>query len=217
MHQVLIHQIVLKETNLVNLKSDVDKLDIDKLKNVPTNLSNLKSKEDKLDVGKLVHVSVDLSKLSDVAKNDVAKKDAYNAKIKDIEDKIPVITNLTTNTTLNAKINEVKNEILRITNLATTAALNDIKNKIPNITNLATTTAFAAVENEIPDHSKYITTPEFNKLTAKSLAGRLGQINSASKNDIANFVKKTDFDDKLTNLNKKLLQIKQNMYLFKMN
>ena len=42
----------------------------------------------------------------------------YNAKIKDIEDKIPGITNLATNTALNAKINEVKNGIPSITNLA---------------------------------------------------------------------------------------------------
>ena len=35
-----------KETGLANLKSDVDKLDIDELKNVPTNLNNLKRKED---------------------------------------------------------------------------------------------------------------------------------------------------------------------------
>ena len=72
-----------------------------------------------LDVDKLVPVSVDLSKLSDVVKN-VLKKDVYNAKIKNIEDNIPDITNLATNTTLNAKINEVKNEIPSLTNLATT-------------------------------------------------------------------------------------------------
>ena len=42
-----------KKIDLANLKSNVDKLDIDKLKNVPTNLSNLKSKVDKLDVDKL--------------------------------------------------------------------------------------------------------------------------------------------------------------------
>ena len=41
----------------------------------------------------------------------VLKKDVYNAKIKDIEEKIPDITNVATNTTLNAKINEVKIEI----------------------------------------------------------------------------------------------------------
>ena len=49
----MIHQNLPKKINLANLKSDVDKLDIDKLKNVPTNLSNLKTKVDKLDVDKL--------------------------------------------------------------------------------------------------------------------------------------------------------------------
>ena len=47
-----------KNIELGNLKSDVDKLDIDKLKNVPTNLSNLKSKVDKSDVDKLVPVPI---------------------------------------------------------------------------------------------------------------------------------------------------------------
>ena len=36
------------EVDLANFTSDVDKLDTDKLKNVPTNLSNLKSKVNKL-------------------------------------------------------------------------------------------------------------------------------------------------------------------------
>ena len=61
--------------------------------NVPTNLSNLKSKVDKLDVDKQVPAPVDLSKLSDIVKNAAAKKDLYNAKIKNIEDKFPDITN----------------------------------------------------------------------------------------------------------------------------
>ena len=67
-------------------------MDIDRLEKVPSGLNNLKSKGDKLDADKLVHVPVDLRKLSDVVKNDVFKKDVYNAKIKDIEDKIPDIT-----------------------------------------------------------------------------------------------------------------------------
>ena len=71
-----------KKTDLANLKSDRDKLDTDKLKNVSNNLSNLKSKVDKLDVDKLVSVPVYLNKLSDLVKNDVLKKDVYNAKIK---------------------------------------------------------------------------------------------------------------------------------------
>ena len=52
----------LLKVDLPNLKSDVDKLDVDKLKNVPTNLSNSKSKVAKLDVDKLVPAPVDLSK-----------------------------------------------------------------------------------------------------------------------------------------------------------
>ena len=216
----------------IGLKSDVDKLDIDKLKNAPSNLSNLKSKVDKLDDDKLVFVPVDLSKLSDVVKKGLVKKDVYNAKIKNIEDKIPDINNLATNTTDKAKINEIKNEISSITNLATTTALNakinEVKNKITNITNLATTAALAAVENKIPnvsnlvkktdcnikisetenkittdhDHDKYIATQELNKLTSEIFTARLAQANLASKSDIANFVKKTDFDDKLKILTK---------------
>ena len=58
------------------------------------------------------------------SKNDVVKKDVYNAKIKNIEDKIPDITNLATNASLNAKIYEVKGEIPSTTNFATNASLN---------------------------------------------------------------------------------------------
>ena len=66
----------------------------------------MKSKVDKLDVVKLVPALVDLSKLSDVIKNEVVKKNVYNAKIITIESKMPDITNLATNANLNAKINE---------------------------------------------------------------------------------------------------------------
>ena len=99
-----------KKVDFTSLKSIIDKLDIDKLKNFPTNFKNLKSKVDKLDFDKLVPGTVDLIKLSDVVKNAVVKKDVYNAKIKNIENKIPDITNLATKTTLNAKINKVKGE-----------------------------------------------------------------------------------------------------------
>ena len=57
--------------DLASLKSNVDKLDIDKLKKCSTSLNNLKSKVDKLDVNKLVPIPVDVSKLSDIVKNDV--------------------------------------------------------------------------------------------------------------------------------------------------
>ena len=93
-----------KKVDLAKLISNGDKLDIAKLKIVPTNLNNLKYKIDKLHVDELVLVFVNLRKLSDVVKNDAFKKDVYNAKVKNIKDKIPDIANLATNTTLNAKI-----------------------------------------------------------------------------------------------------------------
>ena len=62
-----------EKTDIANLKSNIGKLDIDSLKNVPINLSVLRSKLDKLDVDKLVPVIFDLSKLSDLVKNDVVK------------------------------------------------------------------------------------------------------------------------------------------------
>ena len=96
---------------MVSLKTEVDKLDIEKLKSFPNNLNNLKTKVHKLDIGKLVPVRVDLSKLSTVVKNEVVKKTEYNAKIKNIEDKIPDISNLATKTILNTKINEVKTKM----------------------------------------------------------------------------------------------------------
>ena len=48
-----------KKVDLSNLKSNVDKLDIDKLKNAPNDFRNLKRKIDKLDVDKLLPVPVD--------------------------------------------------------------------------------------------------------------------------------------------------------------
>ena len=50
-----------------------------------------------------------LSDLSEVRKNDFIKKDVYNAKIENIEDKLPNITNLATNTTLTAVENKIPN------------------------------------------------------------------------------------------------------------
>ena len=122
------------------------------------------------------------------------KQDLCNAKIQNIEDKVPDSTDLVTNTTLNSKINEVKN-------------------KIPSFNNLATsTTAFTAVEK-----NKYLTIVNISllhnlkKLTAETFAARLSQVSLACKRDAANFVKSTDFDNKLKNLIKMLLHIKQSM------
>ena len=58
-----------------------------------------------MNFNKLTLAPVDLSKLSNVLKNEVVKKTEYDAQMKNIEDKIPDITNLAIKTILNAKIN----------------------------------------------------------------------------------------------------------------
>ena len=119
--------------------------------------------------------------------------------MKNIENKMADATTAT----LNAKINEVKSKIPNI-NLAATSSLTVVENKIHNVRNLVKKEKIVTqiLENKITtdhDQDKYITTQEFNKLTSEKFSARLKQANLASKNDIANFVKKTDFD-KLKNV-----------------
>ena len=107
------------------------------------------------------------------------KKTEYNAKIKNIEDKIPDIGNLARKSLLNTKINEFKNEIPSITGLATTSALTAVENKIPDTSNFVKKTDFnpkvTEIEKKITDHNhdKYITTTEFNKLATDAVNARL--------------------------------------------
>ena len=105
-----------------------------------TNLASLKTEVDKLDIDKLVPVPVDLSKLSDVVKNDVVKKDVYDklvAKVDNIdtsrfvlktkydtdkselEKKIPDASSLVKKTDYNTKITAIEGQIPDVTNLAT--------------------------------------------------------------------------------------------------
>ena len=70
------------------MKTEVDKLGINKLVNVPSGVNNLKIKLDDLDVGKLKAVSVDLKKISDVVSKEIVKRTVYNklnAKLNNLE------------------------------------------------------------------------------------------------------------------------------------
>ena len=57
-----------------------------------TNLAALKSEVDKIDVDKLKTTPADLAKLSNVVKNDVVKKTDYNTKVTSVENQIAGIT-----------------------------------------------------------------------------------------------------------------------------
>ena len=68
-------------------------------------------------------------------------------------------------------------------------------------------------ENNILDHDydEYITTQESNRLMAETFANELKQTNLASKNNITDFVKNTDFDNKLKNISKGVTSNKKNI------
>ena len=104
----------------------------------------------------------------------------YISKVKNIEDKIPGITNAT----LKTKINEVKSEMPIISDLATTATTPTVVGrKIPNVSNLVKNTGYSTTISQIKnkiftnhDHDKYITTQEFNKLTAENCSVILARV-----------------------------------------
>ena len=72
--QLLIHEKFAKNVDLANLKSEVGKLDSDKLEKVPTGLKSLESNVNKLNVDKLATVQGGFNKLSDVVTTMLLKR-----------------------------------------------------------------------------------------------------------------------------------------------
>ena len=197
----------------VDLSNYATKADIKNITHVDTsgfalktNLANLKTEVDKLDIDKLRPLLHDVSKLSNVVTNEVVKKSTYDklvAKLNNIdtsgfllttkydrdktklENKIPDTNGLVKKTNYNTKITELENQIPDISNLATKAALTTVENKIPDISNLATKTLVNKVANIIPDINNLATktalTTVENKIT-----------------DISSLVKKSDYNRKIT-------------------
>ena len=198
-----------------------------------TNLANLKSEVDKLDIDKLVPVPSDLSKLSNVVKNDVVKKDVYDKLVtkvnnidtsgfvlktkydtdkSELENKTPNTSGLVKRTDYNTKITDTEGKNPDVSGLATKTALTTVENKIPSVSSLVKKTDYNTKITEIENkrnnhnHNKYITASEFNTLAADVFNARSLQ---------ANLVTKTDFDAKLSSLNKRVTTNKT--HLLKMN
>ena len=130
----------------INVKVDFSnyatKADIKNISHVDTssfalkaNLANLKTGVDKLDIAKLVPAPVDLSKLSDVLKNYVIKKTDYNARITEIENQIPDVSNLATKTELNTVENKIPDTGGLVKKTDYSSKIADIEGKIPDVTN----------------------------------------------------------------------------------
>ena len=179
----------------VDLSSYATKADIKNISHIDTsnftlksNLANLKTKVNKLDIDKLKPIPTDLSKLSNVVKNDIVKKADYNKlgtkvdnldtsrfilKTKydtdksELENKIPDTSGLVKKTDYITKITEIEGKIPDIGNLATKGALTSVENKIPDISNLATKAGLTTVENKIPDISSLVKKIDYNAKITK--------------------------------------------------
>ena len=115
--------------DLVSLKAEVDKLDIDKLVSVPVDLSKL-SDVIKHVVEKAVHDKL-VEKVNNIDTSGFVLKTKYDTNIK-----IPDTVGLSNKTDYNDKITETENKIPSISSLATNAALTIVENKIPNHSSL---------------------------------------------------------------------------------
>ena len=143
------------KTNLAALKSEVDKIDVDKLKTTPTDLSNL----------------------SNVVKNDVVKKNDYNTKVTSIENQIAGVTkNTIDNLAYITKLKAVdtSNFVLK-TKLASDVntsedKIDTVDKKIQDISGLATKTSLTSYLQTATFNSK-VTEVE-NKIKATDIIAK---------------------------------------------
>ena len=139
-----------------------------------------------------------IAKVNNIDTSDLAIKTKYNTDKTKSENKIPDVTDFVKK----VKLTELENKIPD--NLATKPALTTVENKIPNVNNLVKKTDYntkvTEIENKLNNHNhdKYIDTSEPNKLAVDVFNARLTE---------ANLVTKTDFDAKLSGLNRKITQI----------
>ena len=122
------------KTNLANLKTEVDKLDIHKLKPVPTDLSKL-SNVVKNDVVKKADYNKLVTKVDNIDTSEFVLKTKYDTDKSELENKTPDTSGFDKNTDYNTKITEIEDKIIDISNLATKNALTAIENKIPSVSN----------------------------------------------------------------------------------
>ena len=153
-----------------------------------TNLAALKSEVDKIDVDKLKTAPVDLAKLTNAVENDLVKKTVYNTKVTIIETQV---AGLTKNTVDNlADITKLKaidtNSFVLKTKLASDVTtlenkIYTVDKKIPDVSGLATKTSLNA----------YLQTAIFNsKVTEVENKIKAADIIAKSANTKANTIRR---------------------------
>ena len=150
-----------------------------------TNLAALKTEVDKIDVDKLKTAPIDLARLSNLVKNDVVKKTDYNAKVTSIEGQIVGITkntmgNLADITKLKAV--DTSNFVTRTKFSADTNALDD---KIDGVEKKTDTSGLATKTSL----NSYLRTSTFNsKVTEVENKIKAADIIAKSANTKANTI-----------------------------
>ena len=145
------------KSNLASLKTEVDKLDIDKLTPVPSDLAKLSNVVEnrvvkKTEYDKLVNKVNGIDTTNFVSRTKYEKDGSdFEDKINKVDKKIPDVGDLIKKTDFNTKITEIESKIPSISRLATSSTLTAFENKIPDVSSLATTSALTPVENKIPD------------------------------------------------------------------
>ena len=168
------------------------------------NLAALKSEVDKIDVDKLKTTPADLAKLSNVVKNDVVKKTDYNTKVNSTENQIAGVTkNTLDNLADRTKLKSVDtNNFVLKTKL--TADVNTLENKIdgvdkkiPDISGLATKTSLTSYLQTATFNSK-VTEVE-NKIKSTDIIAKSANTKAnTTRSDLTGYVKKADVATDIT-------------------
>ena len=141
------------------------------------------------------------AKVNNIDTSTLVLKSKYQTYKTELKKKIPDVTDFVKKT----KLTKLENKIPDISSLATKTALTAVENKTPNVSSLVKKTncdtKISDLEKKLTDHNhdKYITTPEFNALAASVFNEKLAQ---------KNLMTKTDFDAKLSSLNRNNTSIK---------
>ena len=171
-----------------------------------TNLAALKTEVDKIDVDKLKTTPIDLDRSSNLVKNDVVKKTDYNAKVTRIEAQI---AELTKNTVDNlADITKLKavdtNSFVLKTKLASDVTtlenkINTVDKKIPDISGLATKTSLNDYLQTSTFNSKV--TELKNKIKAADIIAKSANTKANTiRSDLTAYAKKADVATDITTI-----------------
>ena len=140
------------KTNLASLKTQVDEIDVGKLRTVPVNLAKLSNV--KIDVVKKIEYNSLKTKVDSIDTANFLLKTKYEKVGSDIEDKIskigkkiPDVSDSVKKTDFNAKVAEIEGKIPSISGLAT--ALTAVENKIPDVSSLVKKTITSLLQNLI--------------------------------------------------------------------